>query len=73
MTTNITSYKTLDHFLREHVIEKGSNKVITHTEFGRFSKRSFHIQEEHETLFEDLYYNDIILKNKTHNIMGFGE
>jgi hypothetical protein len=38
----------LDTFLNTHQINKNDTKekIITHTEFGKFSKRSFYIPKE---------------------------
>lgn len=69
--TMSTAKNSLDAFLSAHQIQKtdNTNKSITHTEFGKYSKRSFHIPKEDETLFETLYYNEIIKTNKNHNII----
>ena len=60
---------TLEAFLQKHVITKNEKKQITHTEFGKYSKRSFHIPKEDEEEFENLYYQDIILTKKNHHII----
>ena len=66
-------YNNLETFLTAHHINKNDpkdkDKPITHTEFGKYSKRSFHVPTEDENVFEDLYYNDIIKPRKTHNII----
>ena len=61
----------LETFLTAHQIVKNDpkDKIITHTEFGKYSKRSFHIPKEDETDFENLYYNEIIKTRKNHNII----
>jgi len=63
----------LEAFLTTHQINKNDtkdkDKAITHTEFGKYSKRSFHISKEDEDIFEELYFNEIIKPRKTHNII----
>jgi len=61
---------TFEQFLKTHTLSKDASKdSITHTEFGEFSSRKFHIPETDEIEFENLYYKDIIKANKTHNII----
>ena len=62
----------LETFLIAHQIIKNDNdttKKITHTEFGKYSKRSFHISKEDENEFENIYFQEIIKPRKTHNII----
>ena len=71
--SELTTKMNLETFLNAHQINKNDtkdkDKSITHTEFGKYSKRSFHISKEDENLFEDLYYKEIIKPRKTHNII----
>ena len=50
---------SLETFLKAHTITKDEAKAlgkkITHTEFGAYSKRSFHIPLEKEKDFEEIY------------------
>jgi P4 family phage/plasmid primase-like protien len=59
----------LESFLKTHVINNDTKTQITHTEFGKWSKRSFHIPLEDEEEFENLYYNEIIKPKKNHNLI----
>jgi hypothetical protein len=64
---------TFETFLNAHTITKDEAKAlgksITHTEFAKYSKRSFHIPAEHEDEFEHLYYQDVIKPKKNHHII----
>jgi hypothetical protein len=64
---------TLETFLNAHTITKDEakalNKLITHTEFAKFSKRSFHVPVEQEEEFENLYYQDVIKTKKNHHMI----
>jgi len=64
---------SLETFLKAHTITKDEAKAlgkkITHTEFGAYSKRSFHIPLEKEKDFEEIYYQEIIKPNKNHHII----
>jgi P4 family phage/plasmid primase-like protien len=51
-------------FLKSCTIRKGDSKKITMTEFSPSSRRSFHVLEEDEELFEKLYYKEVIKQNK---------
>ena len=72
-TMNTAKYISLEQFLSLHQIIKTdvklNDKTITHTEFGKFSKRSFHIPKEHENDFENLYYHEIIKTKKNHHLI----
>lgn len=62
-------YTNLEPFLTAHQLLKNDTIKITHTEFGKYSKRSFHISKEDENEFECLYFQDIIKPRKNHNII----
>jgi len=59
----------LESFLKSHIANNDTKNKITHTEFGKFSKRSFYIPPEDEDEFEILYYNHIIKPKKHHNLI----
>ena len=59
----------LESFLKSHIANNDTKNKITHTEFGKLSKRSFSIPEEDEDTFENLYYNQVIKPKKFHNII----
>jgi hypothetical protein len=61
---------SLESFLKAHSLTNDNKNAITHTEFGKWSKRSFHIPIEDEDEFENLYYNEIIKPHKNHNLMN---
>jgi len=58
----------LDISVEGNICNDTKNK-ITHTEFGKFSKRSFYISSEDEDEFEILYYNHVIKPKKNHNLI----
>ena len=64
---------TLETFLNAHTITKDEakalNKLITHTEFAKYSKRSFHVPAEQEAEFETLYFQDVIKPKKNHHLI----
>jgi len=64
---------TLETFLNAHTITKDEakalNKHITHTEFAKYSKRSFHVPAEQEEEFEHLYFQDVIKPKKNHHLI----
>ena len=64
---------TFETFLNAHTITKEEakslGKSITHTEFAKFSKRSFHVPVEQEEIFEELYFQDVIKPKKNHHII----
>lgn len=60
---------SLESFLKAHSLTNDNKKSITHTEFGKWSKRSFHISIDDEDEFENLYYNEIIKPHKNHNLI----
>ena len=59
----------LESFLKSHIVNNDTKTKITHTEFGKLCKRSFHIPEEDSDEFEILYYNHVIKPKKNHNII----
>lgn len=65
-----TKYKwnNLEEFMTAHVLSKDSTLPITHTVFGNFCAK-YHIPENEQTTFLNLYYRHIIKPNKTHNII----
>ena len=60
---------SLESFLKTHITNNETKNKITHMEFGKMSKRSFHISDEDEDEFEKLYYNQVIKPKKTHNLI----
>ena len=67
--SNASNPQSLEQLLQQCAVKKGDNKPITHTEFGKFSKRSFHIPLESYDTFLKLFYKDIIKAKKTHNLI----
>jgi P4 family phage/plasmid primase-like protien len=66
----VSSSSSLESFLKSHILSKESAKdLLTHTEFGKYSNRSFSIPEEDEKEFEILYYRDVIKAKKEHNLI----
>jgi P4 family phage/plasmid primase-like protien len=61
--------QSLEQLLQQCVVKKGDNKPITHTEFGKFSKRSFHIPLDVYDSFLKLFYKDVIKAKKNHNLI----
>ena len=69
MTDNNIMEKNLESFLNAHVIKKDENKKLTHTQFSKFTTRTFHIPPEDYGEYMQLYYHDIIKSKRTHNII----
>ena len=66
---NDTLFKTLEGFLIDCSLKKDSKQELTHTEFGKTIKRTFHIPNEKYDQYMKLYYKDVIKPKKTHNII----
>ena len=70
---NSNSYYNSDDFLKQHLV-KDSNLEKTHTRIGKSTKKSngqpeiyggsFHIPDAEQKIWMDLYYNNVIAKNK---------
>ena len=73
---DISSYADIHDFLAKHAIYKnndGNKKVITNTRIGD-SKRgitggSYHISDAEYSTFLNLFYRDIVSKNKKESIL----
>jgi P4 family phage/plasmid primase-like protien len=65
---SVTNYRDVNDFLSKHVIQKGSDKVITNTRIGDKNSGiyggSYHISQAEYNTFLKLYYRDIIVPKK---------
>lgn len=63
------TFETLEQFLSHHTIKKDSTQELTHTEFGKTIKRTFHIPNDKYDQYMKLYYKDVIKPRRTRNII----
>ena len=63
------TFETLEQFLSHHTIKKDSTQELTHTEFGKTIKRTFHIPNDTYDQYMKLYYKDVIKPKRTRNII----
>ena len=63
------TFETLEQFLTHHTIKKDSTQELTHTEFGKTIKRTFHIPNDKYDQYMKLYYKDVIKPRRTRNII----
>ena len=66
---NDLTFDTLEQFLTSCSLKKDSTLELTHTEFGKTIKRTFHIPNDKYDQYMKLYYKDIIKPKKTHNLI----
>jgi len=62
-------FDTLDQFLLHYALKKDNTQVLTHTEFGKTIKRTFHIPNDKYDQYMKLYYKDVIKQKRTRNII----
>lgn len=65
----MNGFTNLESFLKSYTIKSDEDKPITHTEFGKFAKRKFSIEDDVYEQFIKLYYDHIIKLNKNHNLI----
>jgi P4 family phage/plasmid primase-like protien len=62
------NYRDVNDFLAKHIIQKGSDKVITNTRIGHKESNiyggSYHIPQAEYSTFLKLYYRDVIVPKK---------
>ena len=63
------TFETLEQFLSHHTLKKDSTQELTHTEFGKTIKRTFHIPNDDYDQYMKLYYKDVIKPKRTRNII----